>query len=55
MNEEKDTPRRSALFSYRSMFRVDRVRSCGNNEFWFIDVTLIDENDEQYKSIMHPW
>ncbi|UJR11682.1 hypothetical protein I4U23_015863 [Adineta vaga] len=43
------------LFSFRSMFRIERVKRPANDKFWFIDLTLIDENDEQFVSIMNPW
>ncbi|CAF1217813.1 unnamed protein product [Adineta ricciae] len=43
------------LFSFRSLFRIERVTKNTLDEFWYIDLTLIDENDEQYISIMNPW
>jgi hypothetical protein len=43
------------LFSFRSMFRVEHVMRNGNDRVWHIDLTLIDETDEQFISIMHPW
>ncbi|CAF1217907.1 unnamed protein product [Adineta ricciae] len=43
------------LFSFRSLFRVERVTKNTLDEFWYIDLTLIDENDEQFVSIMNPW
>ncbi|CAF1357733.1 unnamed protein product [Adineta steineri] len=43
------------LFSFRSIFRVERVKRTGTDRFWYIDLTVIDENDEQFVSIMHPW
>jgi hypothetical protein len=43
------------LFSFRSVFRVERVTKNGNDEFWHIHLVLIDDTDDQFVSIMHPW
>ena len=41
------------LFSLRSMFRINRVYS--ENNLWFIDVTAVDEDDQQFCTAINPW
>ena len=43
------------LFSLHSIFRVERMTRNGNDPCWYVDLTLIDYHDEQYRAIMHPW
>ena len=43
------------LFSFRSIFRVERVMKNGHDQCWYVDLTLIDYQDEQYRAIMQSW
>ncbi|CAF0929961.1 unnamed protein product [Rotaria sp. Silwood1] len=43
------------LFSFRALFRVEEVVKNVHKNIWFVDLTLIDENDNQFLSIMQPW
>ncbi|CAF1412121.1 unnamed protein product [Adineta steineri] len=41
------------LFSIRSMFRIERVGYYGN--IWYIDLTAVDEDDQQFCTAINPW
>ncbi|CAF1466090.1 unnamed protein product [Rotaria sordida] len=43
------------LFSFRSLFRVENVERNSHDSIWYVDLTLIDENDNQFLSIIQPW
>lgn len=43
------------FFSFRSLFRIENVRKNTSDDIWYVDLTLIDENDDQFMSIMQPW
>ncbi|CAF1066608.1 unnamed protein product [Adineta steineri] len=41
------------LFSIRSMFRIERVEYSGN--ICYIDLTAVDEDDQQFCTAINPW
>ncbi|CAF4187211.1 unnamed protein product [Adineta steineri] len=41
------------LFSIRSMFRIERVEDSGN--ICYIDLTAVDEDDQQFCTAINPW
>ncbi|CAF0995776.1 unnamed protein product [Adineta steineri] len=41
------------LFSIRSMFRIERVEHSDN--IWYIDLTAVDEDDQQFCTAINPW
>ncbi|CAF1238414.1 unnamed protein product [Adineta steineri] len=41
------------LFSIRSLFRIERVEYSDN--IWCIDLTAVDENDQQFCTVINPW
>ena len=41
------------LFSLRSLFRIDRIKF--ENELWYIDLTAVDEDDQQFCQAINPW
>ena len=41
------------LFSIRSLFRIDRVEFI--DELWQIDLTAVDENDQEFCMAINPW
>jgi hypothetical protein len=43
------------LFSFHSAFRIERVMRNGNDGLWYVDLTVIDDKDDQFVSIMNPW
>ncbi|CAF3799074.1 unnamed protein product [Rotaria sordida] len=43
------------LFSFRSLFRVENVERNSHDNIWYVNLTLIDENDNQLLSIIQPW
>ena len=43
------------LFSFRSLFRIECVVRDGNDGVWYVNLTLIDDTNEQFLSIMHSW
>ncbi|CAF2045052.1 unnamed protein product [Rotaria magnacalcarata] len=43
------------LFSLHSLFRIEKVNHNKHDSIWYVDLTLIDENNDQFLSIMQPW
>jgi hypothetical protein len=41
------------LFSLRSMFRIDRIEFINN--MWYINVTAVDEDDQEFCTAINPW
>ncbi|UJR24415.1 hypothetical protein I4U23_005791 [Adineta vaga] len=41
------------IFSLRSLFRIDRVEYI--NKRWNIDLTAVDEDDQEFCTIINPW
>ncbi|CAF4196021.1 unnamed protein product, partial [Adineta steineri] len=41
------------LFSIRSLFRIERVEYSDN--IWCIDLTAVDEDDQQFGTVINPW
>ncbi|CAF1453616.1 unnamed protein product [Adineta steineri] len=41
------------LFSIRSLFRIERIEYSDN--IWCIDLTAVDEDDQQFCTVINPW
>jgi hypothetical protein len=41
------------LFSLRSMFRIDRIEFINN--LWYINLTVVDEDDQEFCTAINPW
>ncbi|CAF1484139.1 unnamed protein product [Adineta steineri] len=43
------------LFSLRTLFRIDKVEYLPIKETWYINMTVVDEDDNQLQQILTPW
>jgi hypothetical protein len=44
---------KECLFSLRSMFRIDRIEFINNR--WYIYLTAVDEDDQEFCTAINPW
>ncbi|CAF0993115.1 unnamed protein product [Adineta steineri] len=54
-HEDCDIDDCEILFSLRTLFRIDKVEYCPIKETWYINMTVVDEDDDQLQQILTPW
>ncbi|CAF0926354.1 unnamed protein product [Rotaria sordida] len=43
------------LFSLRTLFRIDKVKYVDYEETWYINMTVVDESNEEVQKVTAPW
>ncbi|CAF4263689.1 unnamed protein product [Adineta steineri] len=54
-HEDCDIDDCEILFSLRTLFRIDKVEYCPIKETWYVNMTVVDEDDNQLQQILTPW
>ncbi|CAF3307695.1 unnamed protein product [Rotaria socialis] len=43
------------LFSLRTLFRIDKVKFVNCDEMWYVNMTVVDESNEEVQKVAAPW
>jgi hypothetical protein len=43
------------LFSLRTLFRIDKVKYSKHDETWYVDMTVVDEDNDEVQRVIAPW